>query len=217
MGEFLAERSFSVLGVRLFGHGTQPADMNRARWKDWLANVEDGYHLLSGQCSQIVAVGFSLGGALSLLAASELPLRGVVVMDTPIQVPDPRVQRLRPLIPLLSKFIPFIGQASSDSSSNPTQSHLHYQVYPVRAAAELSDALAAMRRKLSAVHAPALLMYAAEGHTASAAGAQAILDGLGSADKELIWIENSGHVIPRSAGRQVAFDAAERFVRRVTE
>ncbi|MDK1046444.1 MAG: hypothetical protein QGM45_12280, partial [Anaerolineales bacterium] len=54
MGKYLAEHGFTVLGVRLFAHATQVTDMNRARWEDWLANVEDGYHMLRGLASQVV-------------------------------------------------------------------------------------------------------------------------------------------------------------------
>lgn len=217
MGEYLAEREFTVLGIRLFGHATQPADMNRARWRDWLANVEDGYHLLSGHCPRVVAMGFSLGGALSLLAAGQLPLAGVVVMDTPARMPDARVRRLRRLIPLLSKLIPFLSHESLTEAEPQADSHLHYSVYPVRATAELHDALEAMRRGLGAVRVPTLLMYAESGRMASQDDADAIYRGLGTEDKQLEWIANSGHVIPRGAGRMAAFEAAARFARRVTE
>lgn len=219
MGEYLAERGFSVLGIRLFGHATDPADMNRARWRDWLASVEDGYHLLSGQCNQIVTVGFSLGGALSLLAARHLPLAGVVVMATPLQVPDPRVRRLRWAIPLLSKLVPFLEQPPPSPSSvrGTADEHLHYPVYPVRAAAELHDVLGEMRRGLPAVQPPVLLIFARDDPAVSRDDAEAMLARLGSADKQLTWIEHGGHVIPRGAGRQAAFAAAAEFARRVTE
>lgn len=218
MGEHLVERGLSVLGIRLFGHGTDPADMNRARWRDWLASVEDGYHLLSGQCNQVVAVGFSLGGALSLLAARHLPLAGVVTMATPLEVPDPRVRRLRWAIPLLSKFVPFLEHPppSPTSVRGTPDEHLHYPVYPVRATAELHDVLREMRRRLYAVQLPALLIYARNDPATSADDAESVLSRLGSSDKQLLWIEEGGHVIPRGAGRQSAFAAVEEFARRVT-
>jgi len=53
LGEYLASRGYSVLGVRLFAHATYPEDMIRARWYDWLASVEDGWHYLSGLTQQI--------------------------------------------------------------------------------------------------------------------------------------------------------------------
>lgn len=219
MGEYLAERGFSVLGIRLFGHATQPADMNRARWRDWLASAEDGYHLLAGQCENVIAMGLSLGGALSLLAARHLPLAGVVVMSTPVELPDPRVRRLRWIIPLFSKFVPFIEQPAPSPGSvrGTTDEHLHYPVYPVRAAAELHDVLAATFQGLPEVTAPTLLLYSTNDAATPREQVQRIHDHLGSNDKQLQWIEGGGHVIPRGPGREIAFLAAEQFARRVTE
>lgn len=217
MGEYLAGRGFSVLGIRLFGHATQPADMNRARWRDWLASAEDGYHLLSGQCDRVIAMGLSLGGALSLLAARHLPLAGVVVMATPIEVPDPRVRRLRWAIPMFGKLVPFLQQPPpSPSSVRGTEAeHLHYPVYPVRAAAELHDVLAATFQSLPEVTAPTLLLYSTNDAATPSNQVEQIHNSLGSDDKQVQWIEGGGHVIPRGPGREIAFQAAEHFVRRV--
>src|SRR3972149_9091399 len=48
MGEYLAEHGYTILGVRLAGHATRPEDMIRSKYTDWMASVEDGYHLLRG-------------------------------------------------------------------------------------------------------------------------------------------------------------------------
>lgn len=218
MGEYLAKQGLTTLGVRLFGHATQPADMNRARHHDWQASVEDGYHMLSSQVSKIVAVGLSMGGALSLLLAREFPVSGVVVMSTPPHIPEELVQRLRPIVPLVSKFWRF---ASEDGESDwhdkeAEKIHVHYPVYPVRAAAELNDLLNEMRETLDQVTAPALLIYSEGDGAIPPESGQVMHDGLGSTDKELLWLTESGHNIPRDASREQAFEAATAFIRRVT-
>src|SRR5512146_2812306 len=76
MGEYLAGRGFSVMGVRLAGHATTPEDMIRAHWTDWVASVEDGYHLLRGIADHVYLIGLSMGGNLSLLLSTRLPVRG---------------------------------------------------------------------------------------------------------------------------------------------
>ena len=58
LGEFLQNQGYSVLGVRLSGHATQPSDLLRVRSSDWLADLEDGYHWLSGTCTRIYMIGF---------------------------------------------------------------------------------------------------------------------------------------------------------------
>jgi carboxylesterase len=65
MGEYLGNLGYSVLGIRLAGHATQPEDMQRMHWQDWLASVEDGYWLLQGSVDQVFLIGLSMGGILS--------------------------------------------------------------------------------------------------------------------------------------------------------
>jgi carboxylesterase len=87
MGEYLARQGYSVLGIRLTGHATQPDDMRRSRCADWTVSVEDGYQLLRGVADNIYLVGLSMGGVLSLLMSTRLDVKGVVAMSTPYRLP----------------------------------------------------------------------------------------------------------------------------------
>lgn len=218
MGRYLADQGFTVLGIRLFAHATQVEDMNRARWEDWLANVEDGYHILRGLASEVVVLGISMGGALTLLLAREFELTGVLVMATPIRIPDARVERIRPLLPLISKVMPTIRllRESDWVDEEAEKLQLHYHEFAVRAAAELHDLLSEMRGSLGRVKAPALLIYARGDLGTPPDVPQFIHDQLGSTDKQILWLENGGHNIARDAGREQAFEAAAEFIRRVT-
>jgi len=83
MGRYLADQGFTALGIRLPGHATTPADMRRVRWTDWLAAVEDGYSLLKDSSEKIFIMGQSLGGVLTMTAASRYPFDGVIGISTP--------------------------------------------------------------------------------------------------------------------------------------
>ena len=87
MGEYVAQHGYTSLGVRLAGHATHPADMIRSRYTDWLASIEDAYAMLRGWVDRVVMIGLSMGGVLSLTAASMFPVSGVVAMSTPYDVP----------------------------------------------------------------------------------------------------------------------------------
>src|SRR5512147_3178945 len=76
MGEFLNRHGYTCLGIRLTGHATNPEDMIRSNWTDWVASVEDGYHLLRGFADHIYLVGLSMGGALALLMSTRLDVKG---------------------------------------------------------------------------------------------------------------------------------------------
>ncbi|MEW6568608.1 MAG: alpha/beta fold hydrolase [Chloroflexota bacterium] len=215
LGEHLAREGHTVLGVRLFAHATQLEDMLRARWPDWLASAEDGYHLLRSQTDRVVAMGLSMGGVLSLLLAARLPLAGVAAMSTPYDPPDPRM-RLRPLVPVLSLVWRFGKKGPPDwHDAQAAVGHLEYPLAPVRGAAELYDLLLEMRRVLPSIRCPALIIHSRGDLAVHPSHAEAILARLGSTQKELLWVENSGHVVTCDAERERLFAATAAFVRRL--
>jgi carboxylesterase len=217
LGEHLAARGHSALGPRLFGHGTSMDDLDRARYHDWIASAEDGYRLLRDNCRLLFVIGLSMGADLTIVLAAQLPVDGVVIMSAPYSLPpDPRV----PLAPWLSLVYPRIYKHRDESEAERQLSgHLSYPAYPTRAIAELNKLLAVMRRSLPRVTAPALLIQSRQDESvgvSSDAMAQ-IYDGLASSDKQMAWLQRSGHVVTRDVEHDRVFELIDRFIDRVAQ
>lgn len=216
MGEYLAGQDHTVLGVRLFGHATHPEDMMRARWQDWLASVEDGYHTLSGMTKKIVVCGLSMGGVLSLVLASRYPVSGVVAMSTPEHMPaDARLRFIKPL----SLLKPFMAKGEPNWYDQAAyRDHVSYPADPTRAYAELRDLLQVMRASLSKVSAPTLLINSQNDQAVKPADRhqELIYQAIGSLEKQTLWVEKSSHVVTRDAEREKVFQAAGDFIARIT-
>jgi len=60
-----------------------------------------------------------------------------------------------------------------------------------------------------------LLIHSKQDASVAPHNAEQILDALGSQDKKLFWVENSGHVIPREPDRLIAFQTVHEFIQRV--
>ena len=217
LGQYLADDGHTVLGVRLTGHGTNPKDMIRSRWWDWLASVEDGWNLLSGCTDKIVIIGLSLGGVLSLVFSSRYPVSGVIALSTPHHLPnDPRL----PFVKLLSFFAPYIPKGASDwHDQEAYNQQLFYTQDPTRSISELKDLLAEMRSSLPKISAPVLLINSYDDQAVKAEDSHQDLinTALGSQDKTTLWVENSGHVITCDAERQIVFQACAGFVDRINK
>ncbi len=212
LGEHLAAQGHTVLGVRLAGHATRKEDMLRMRWQDWLADVEDGYSLLKSNAERVIIMGLSMGGMLSLLFAAQHEVDGLVIMASPHHLPhDPRLSFLVPL----SWVQPFRPKGQShwfDMQAYAQQAS--YKEEPLRSLAELRDLAAQMRASLAQVTAPALLIYSRQDRTVTMEErhAELIQSAINSAEKEILWIENSSHVLTRDAQRETVFCAAADFV-----
>lgn len=212
LGVHLHEQGYSALGIRLFGHGTRPEDMIRARRGDWLADVESGVNVLRGMCDMVVAAGLSMGGLLALWAGEQGAVEAVVCLSTPLAMP--RNGRMR-FARALSRLVRFVPKGAPDwHDAAAAQGHVTYPAYPTRAAAELRDLMRDVRRNLPNMRAPLLIVQARGDKAVPPESMEVLLKNVGSADKDALWLEDSGHVITRDRQRRTVFDAVSDFINR---
>lgn len=213
LGEFLHQQGHSVLGIRLSGHATQPSDLLHVHAKDWLADIEDGYHLLRGFCSCIFLIGFSLGGLLAATFASTTAFDGLVLMATPWDLP-PLAHRLHPILPILKKVWRYRKptEASDWYDLDVERLNLNYPVQPVHALGQVVDLVKQLPEALGKLQLPTLLIYSQNDGSIPSEQGQHVYNAIPSGQKELIWIEGSGHSLPRDAQREQVFEAVGGFI-----
>ena len=218
MGEFLNERGYTCLGVRLAGHATVPEDMIRSNWTDWTASVEDGYSTLRSFTDNIFLVGLSMGAALSLLMSTRLDVRGVVSMSSPYKLPDdPRLRH----IDWIAKMIPYMPKSDGEPGSSwydkeAWQGHVSYPMNPVRSVGQLNLLLAEMRAALPKVNVPVLLIHSKDDRYVLPENMEMIYaDLVNASEKTKVYVTGSGHVVTRDAARQQVFESALEFLQKV--
>ncbi len=217
LGAFLAERGYTVLGVRLAGHATQVADLAHTTWHDWAASVEDGWHLLrSAGYRHIAVAGLSLGGALALYHAARFPVHAVAVLAAPYALPR---HPLMPLLPLLQWFVPywpkrFWRPPLVDPVRLP-EVHLSYASYPMRSLRQFTHFLQALRPLLPRVQAPALFVYATGDSVVPVEHMERYAQAIASPQVYKVLQRVNRHVITLGAQRQEVFAAVAEFLARV--
>ena len=210
MGEFLAGKGLTVLGVRLAGHGTTPEDMATTGWRDWVGSAEAGFRELESLCEQVFVAGLSMGGLITLHLAAHHSVAGIVVMAAPAYIADWRFR----LLPLARHFIRwFTPDIESDLTDPEAEKRLSaYQVLPIPCLVNLGQLVRLVRQELPQVKAPALIMQGEKDHHVPADSAQVVFDELSAADKELVWWPNSGHCITVDSEREAVWARAYEFI-----
>jgi carboxylesterase len=218
LGEDLAKRGYTVLGQRLAGHGTDPRDLARTRWHDWLISVEDGLALLRGITYQVVVIGQSMGGLIALTAAARYPMAGVVAISTPLGGLSASERVLWHLKrwwkPMIEKGV---RTAPPPLEKRREADYPAYPRFPARVLLELGTLQAEMAESLPHVAVPVLLIHSHADAGVPFESMERIYERLGADDKETLALEGADHSIVRDPQRQTAFDAIGRFVKRVTE
>lgn len=210
MGEYLAGKGLTVVGVRLAGHGTTPEDMARTGWRDWVASAEEGLRELQGRCDQVFVAGLSMGGLITLHLAANHSLDGIVAMSAPAYVADWRFR----FMPLAQYFVRWVTPNIESDLTDPEAEKriFSYQVLPVRCIVSLGQLLHLVRRELSDIQVPALIMQGEKDHHVPADSGRIIFEELGTAEKEIVWWPNSGHCITVDSEREAVWARAYEFI-----
>jgi carboxylesterase len=220
MGEFLNRQGYTCLGIRLAGHATNPEDMVRSRWTDWVASVEDGYQLLRGYSNDLFLIGLSMGGILALLMSTRLSphVKGVVAMSTPSRLPTDYPTWFIQLISTVIRYRPKSKEPPGSGWFDKTayQDHVAYAKNPVRSTAELKKLILEMRAALPKVNVPVLLMHSKDERYILPDNVEDIYaDLINASDKTKLYLAGSGHVLPRDASREQVFRSTLEFIQRV--
>ena len=214
MGNYLQHQGITCFAPRLSGHGTNVKDLPRMRWSDWLASVEDGVHTLRGICEHVFIAGLSMGGLLSLFAASYLPLKGVIAMSTPYKLKDDwRIKLARPF----SLLFPFVEKGQSDTVDEETATdHIEYPAYPTRSIAELNLLLTKTLSRLPNISIPILMINSRSDQTVPVTHQQRYGDRLKGKIFESLNLDKSGHVITEDVERELVFQSTLNFIQKYT-
>lgn len=196
-GGYLVKQGYTVLGIRLKGHGTSPHALRDQSWEDWYGCVQRGFSILKAHCRRIFVAGFSTGGTLALkLAAEQHPeIIGVIAVSVPLKFVNPAFM----LVPLLHGTNKLVGWVSAFEGVKPfienatEHPDINYRNVPVRALYELRLLIAHIDELLPRISTPTLIIYADQDPIVSAKSAPAIFGKLGSKNKKLHAIKANRH------------------------
>ena len=213
LGEYLAEHGIAVSAPLLRGHGTDPAEINDCRWQDWIGDCENALRDLKSECQQVFVVGFSLGGILALYMAEEhSELAGVIGYSPALIV---HMQKVLPLLGIVKQFISFFPKSHKTDLTDPEAAKLgwSYDVYPSWGVHELYKVQRMTRRSLPRVHQPTLIFISVRDKHVDPRSGRVILDGISSADADLVTLRDSGHGVLIDVEHEQVFRRSYEFLK----
>ncbi|MHB0857144.1 MAG: alpha/beta hydrolase [Anaerolineae bacterium] len=196
LGRFLHERGVTVSAPLLAGHGTTAEELNRVRWQDWGADAEQALSALRRQCEVVFVGGLSMGALVALqLTALHPEVAGLALYAPAIKLANP----LLPLLPIARHFVrqwPKEPDTDTDLSDPSALERLwSYESNPTHAVGELLKLQRLVRRQLGSIRTPAIVFHSTRDATLHSAAGRLLVDALGSTDKELVILHNSGHCL----------------------
>ena len=193
LADYLNLRELRISAPLLPGHGTVPADLNRVAWNEWTGAVERALAALREQCSAVFVAGLSMGALLTLYLAGHHPDLPGAIVYSPALIVTNRLVRLVPLGKYLISMFP--KRASHFTDPMASNRIWSYHQYPTFGADETRKLIREVKRLLPRVVNPLLIVHSWLDRNIRPESAQLVYDRVGSTDKELLMLNNSGHVL----------------------
>ncbi|HKD74238.1 MAG TPA: alpha/beta fold hydrolase, partial [Ktedonobacterales bacterium] len=186
-------------------------------WQDWLHAAMERFDQLARRYHHVAVVGHSMGGALALtLAARDRRVAGIATLCAPAEMHPalpPLVRIGRHVVP----YIPIISEDISDRVERRLYRQRKMAIWaPVAPIHTLMEALPRVRAELAQVICPALVVAARRDHVVPMRDGLFVHQNIGSADKELIILERSWHVVMRDVERENISTRILAFLDRLT-
>jgi carboxylesterase len=215
LAEILHRNGYTVLGVQLPGHHPPDyPDLHQYSHHDWLASAEEALDTLLQQTPRVVACGASMGGSVALYLASRRSLYGVVTICTPHHL-GPNFLRFQSVLPLLYGPISRVSLKVTRPVRPPPYiperlrwlADIRKIRVPLSAYVDAALLILKADQKLRNVTCPALIFHDAE----------LLYHTLASRDKELLWLNNSGHAALLDNDRELIYSRVIAFMARLAQ
>ena len=236
---FLHSHGYTVSCPRLANHGQALSVLQATPWPEFFGSVEAAYTRLRADHQEIYTGGLSMGALLGLLLAAEHPegVAGVSCLSPTLFYDGWNVPwynfllGLAPLTGLQDHFYfkeePPYGLKNERIRERVHQYFAHadlqdlhdvdrfgYPYFPVRLLSELRRLVRHLRPRLGQVRCPCQIIQAREDDMSSVKNALFLHDRVGSARKEIVYLEDSYHVITADQERGKVVNAMLEFYNR---
>lgn len=228
---------YTVYALQLAGHCGTVDDLIATRWEDWYQSVVDGANKLREHVDSLFVCGLSMGAVLALkyAAAHSSEINGVIAYSVTFRYDGWSISPMsRFIAPWILPLADMLGVCRHKMFDEEPPYGIRNEVLRTKIANKMhsGDSAAAglpgnpwpslneflqlsrnVRSQLHLIHAPCLLLHAADDDLSHRRNAELVRDGV-SGPVELVLLHNSYHMITIDNDRQELFDRSIAFANR---
>lgn len=213
LGRYLEKKGYTVHAPQYKGHTEPFEELVKYGPDDWWQDALAGYeHLKSLGYEKIAVAGLSLGGVFSLKLGYTLAVRGIIPMCAPMSLKS--IERTKRGFLYNAKQYKLLEQKSEEELENEMNALMENP-----AVEELIKDLSAfneeVRREIDMIYAPILVVQAGQDDMIDINSANIIYDEVQSLVKDIIWYEESGHVITLDKERDKLHEDVYNFLEKL--
>lgn len=239
LANFFYRRGYSVSCPRLAHHGEPLHILKRAKWQEFYQSVKEALRKIPTD-QKIFTAGLSMGALLALLLTEEFPERisGVTGLSPTLFYDGWNIPWSHCLLPLayftpIRYFAYFKEEPPYGIKNERIRNKVHeyyknasladvsevaqygYPYFPVTLLCELRLLIRNLMKKMSGIRTPLQMIQASEDDMTSVKNSQFIYDHVASAQKEIVLLHDSYHVITADQERKTVAQKMHEFFCRI--
>jgi carboxylesterase len=207
LAEYLGRAGLTVAAPLLPGHGTDPEELRKVRYHDWVQAAEAELRRLQAHHPIVHLIGFSMGSIVALhLAAHHGGIATVTTLASPVKMTDWR----QSLVPVLRFFVRnYPARVSNPEIARQVE---NYDFYPVSAIHQFLRLKSRVRRLLPRITQPLLIVQGEQDRVIAPDSAETLYREASSAVKQVIMLPKRRHFLALEPGREVLFQQIHAFL-----
>lgn len=227
-GQFLYKNGIDVYCHCLPGHGDNFQDIYTVTYQDWLNHAYNMFEKLYSEYENVFVSGVCLGAVLALAVGIKYPdmVKGLIPLSTTLYLDGWRLPWYKFLIPIgLSTIIRFYYRypecephgIKNLKTRNAVKKLLEIgdvgmNDFPMTGIYELLKLSSYVRKNLEKITAPILLIHSKEDDLTSVKSANITYGRISSADKKLIILNDSYHMVLYDNEKEFVYNEALNFI-----
>jgi len=218
LANFLFENGINVYGIRLKGHGTMPEDLRDATHEDWYDSFDIGYSALRVVSKKLFVCGFSTGGLIALLKATNVKrVDGIICINSAVSLQDIRVKYVVPTINVLNNLLSVFNADIDTYESEPEHPEINYKMHYLTSVGELKKLVDIVNDKLHLIDQPTLIIQSDKDPIVNPKSADIIYETISSEIKEKYIVKSNKHVITLDEGvNEDVFKRVVKFIKKLS-
>jgi carboxylesterase len=200
LAEFMGMEGLTVSAPLLPGHGTDPEELRKVRWHQWVEAAQAELRRLQAHHEKVHLIGFSMGSIVALhLASHQEGIATLTTLASPVKMSDWR----QSLVPVLRFFVRnYPARVSNPEIAKQLQNYDHY---PVAAIHEFLRMKSQVRRLLPRVTVPILIVQGEQDRVIAPDSADALYQEVSSKAKAKLILPKRRHFLALEPGREELF------------
>jgi carboxylesterase len=201
LAEFLSRKGYRTICPQLKGHTGFRSNSERITYCDWIKSVEDELVKAGKEFTDVILIGFSMGGLIALNLATNHNVAAVITINTPIYYWDLKRIGLNLLNDYQNQEVNNLKRYLDSSAGIPLKAMLNFR-----------RMLKQTKPLIGKITCPLYVVQGSDDDTVRLRSANYIHDHVGSAIKRIAFFDHSGHAMLQSEAAETAMQSMQQFI-----